>query len=74
MVTKKHGVQNQPTCLPIYSVDRVDVAQEIEKRAKWAAQASAARSANRSMSSAISTLSPLYQVRPQDGQQEMQRN
>ena len=43
-----------------YSVDNVDVRPEMEKEDEWAAMASAALSAQRSISSAISTLSTLY--------------
>ena len=43
-----------------YSVDMVDVAQEMEKWAKWAALASAACLDQFSISSVTSTLSTLY--------------
>ena len=45
----------------LYSVDRVDVEPEIKKRAKKAPLACAAPAAHCSISSAISTLSTLYQ-------------
>ena len=44
----------------MYSVDRVDGIQEMEKRAEWAALVSVTHSAHCPFSSATSTLSTLY--------------
>ena len=50
----------KPMLLTNYSVDRVDVEQEIETQAKLVALASAARLAHYSISRVTSTLSTLY--------------
>ena len=55
-------------------VDRVDVAPEMENRGEWAALASAASSADCSVSRATPYLSTLYSLQTQDGPQEMERN
>ena len=74
------SAQNRDTCTSIkltenqvyYSVDRVDVALEMEQWAEQAVQANAAHLACFSKSSATSTISTLYSAHAQDGPQDME--